>query len=369
MAPLTGLTVVEAANFLAGPLAGMILGDLGADVIKVEPPRGDPYRRVGTAYGDSSLQFKAGNQNKRSITLDLKSEAGLAELFSMLETADVLITNWRPAAAERMGLTADGVRERFPNLIWVRVSGYGPTGPREDQPAYDGIIQARSGSQLSGTDEPMNTNNNIADKVSAMFAAQTITAALHQRTRTGTGSVCDVAMVDAMAYFYGADVASGHRMVDREPDLDVGRQAMKALTLACAEGHLTLSPVTGAQLRRALEAAGVGDTFADVMNADRSETINVFFSSIEPALQARSALEWEEIFEEADVPAAAIRRFDEHIADPQTVHNETYVPVHDPSIDGDWLLVRYPAFFDGKRAETAELPAPMLTPPEPDEDA
>ncbi|MEM7092516.1 MAG: CoA transferase [Actinomycetota bacterium] len=362
MAPLSGITIVEAANFIAGPMAGQMLADLGADVIKVEPPRGDPYRRVGRTYGDASLQFRATNQNKRSVFLDLKTEDGMAELRSLLAEADVLLTNWRPGVAERMGLSAEQVRADFPELIWVRVSGYGPDGPRADEPAYDGIIQARSGGQLSGGDVPMNTNNNIADKVSAMFAAQTITAAIHQRTRTSTGAVCDVAMSDSMAYFYGTDSAAGHRMADNEPDPSVGIGLAGDLSAETAEGYLTLSPVTGKQLRRALEVAGVGDRFGDVMDADRSSTITVFGDIISPALMQRAALEWEELFKAADVPAAAVRTFTQHLEDPQTVHNRTYTNVYDEGLEGDWRMVRFPALFDGEPAETAGLPAPSLPP-------
>jgi len=152
----------------------------------------------------------------------------------------VLITNWRPGVAERMGLTAEQVREDFPQLVWVRVSGYGPDGPRAGLPAFDGIVQARSGAMVSGVETPINVNNAVADKVSAMFAAQTVTAALHQRVNTGTGVV------------------------------------------------------------------------------------------------------WR------------------HLVDDQTVHNQTYQPVDDPSVDGDWLLVRFPSFFDGRRAETAGRAAPQL---------
>lgn len=362
MAPLDGVKVIEAANYIAGPFGGMILADLGADVIKVEPPRGDPYRRLGRPYGDSSLQFKAANQNKQSVTVDLKTESGMAQLFELLEDADVLITNWRPAAAERMGLTAERIRRDYPQLIWVRVSGYGPDGPREPQPAYDSIIQARSGALLLGTERPMNTNNNVADKVSAMFAAQTVTAALHQRSRTGTGVVCDVPMVDAMAYFYGGDASSGHRITGQEPDEAIANTLINDLTMETADGYLALSPVSGRQLRRAMEAAGVGDQFAKVMDADRSRTIEVFTEVMGEPLRQRAALEWEEIFDEADVPAAAVRSFDQHIADPQTEHLGTYTPVADDSLDGDWLLVRYPALFDGERVDTAEQAAPRLQP-------
>ena len=293
MAPLTGLKVIEAASFLSGPMASMILADLGASVTKVEPPRGDPYRRFGRSYGDSSLLFKATNQNKTSVALDLKSDEGIADLFALLADADVLITNWRPSVAPKMGLTAERVRKDFPRLVWVRVSGYGQNGPRAELPAYDGIVQARSGSALSGTEEPMNTNNSIADKVSAMFAAQTITAALHQRERTGAGSVCDLAMVDALAYFYGADISAGHRIVGAEPDLVVGSTVLRDSTFETAEGYINLAPVTGRQLRRALEAAGRGDAFSDVMNAEPGDTFETFSMAIAPELVKRAAIEWE----------------------------------------------------------------------------
>jgi crotonobetainyl-CoA:carnitine CoA-transferase CaiB-like acyl-CoA transferase len=341
-------------------MAGMMLADLGATVIKVEPPRGDPYRRFGKPYGDSSLLFKAANGNKTSVALDLKTDEGIAALFELLADADVLITNWRPAVAPKMGLTPERVRSEFPKLIWCRVSGYGQDGPRSDLPAYDGIVQARSGSAISGTDEPMNTNNNIADKVSAMLAAQTITAALHQRERTGTGSICDMAMVDAMAYFYGADISAGHRVVGAEPDTDIAVQVLSDSNFPTAEGYLTLAPVTGRQLRRSMESAGCAEAFGTVMDAPRAETFNVFAANIAPKLMERAAAEWEEIFSANDVPAAAVRDFAQHIEDPQTVHNATYRPVADESLDGDWLLVRFPAFFDGEVVETANLPAPSI---------
>lgn len=368
MAPLTGLKVVEAASFLSGPMAGMMLADLGASVVKVEPPRGDPYRRFGKPFGDSSLLFKAANGNKTSVALDLKSETGITALFELLADADVLITNWRPSVAPRLGLTPERVRADFPRLIWCRVSGYGQDGPRSDLPAYDGIVQARSGSAVSGSDVPMNTNNSIADKVSAMFAAQTITAALHQRERTGTGSICDMAMVDAMAYFYGADISAGHRVVGAEPDTDVAVQVLSDSNFPTAEGYLTLAPVTGRQLRRAMETAGCAEAFPTVMDAPRAETFNVFAASIGPKLMERAATDWEDLFAANDVPAAAVRDFAQHLQDPQTIHNRTYQPVADESVDGDWLQVRFPAFFDGEVAETAGLPAPSIGSAHPDTD-
>lgn len=352
------MTVVEAASYLSGPMAGMMLADLGADVTKVEPPRGDPYRRLGPPYGDSSLAFKAANQNKRSVAIDLKSEAGFDEFATLLAGADVLLTNWRPGVAEELGLSAGGLRARFPRLVWARVSGYGQDGPRARLPAFDGIIQARSGGLVAGSDEPFNTNNNVADKVSAMFAAHAITAALFRRERSGEGAVVDLAMVDAMAYFYATDLGAGHRIADRDPDLRVASNLASPSIMATADGWLTVAPVSGRQLRASMEAAGVGDRFGEVMDADRSATFGLFTEIMGPALLTRTAVEWETIFADADVPAARIRSFDEHVTDEQTVHNGTYRPVDDPSVDGRWLVVRHPALFDGDPVSTTTLPAP-----------
>ncbi len=361
MAPLSGLQVVEAANFIAGPYAGMILADLGAQVTKVEAPRGDPYRRFGRMYGDSSLLFRATNQNKESVSLDLKTPQGIDALFELLRDADVFITNWRPSVAAGLGITEARIRSEHPTLIWVRVSGYGPSGPRSELPAYDGIVQARSGAVLSGVDKPLNTNNNVADKVSAMFAAQTVTAAVIERHRTGVGSICDVAMVDALAHFYGADISSGHRMADHDPDLTVGTNAVNDTSFATSDGFVTVSPVSGRQLRRALEAAGCGDAFSAVMEADRVDLFNTFAAAIAPALRTRTALEWEAIFAQADVPAAALRTFADHIEDEQTLHNGTYQEVIDPEV-GSWLNVRFPAWFDGEPVHVEQRAAPSLGP-------
>lgn len=358
-APLAGIKVIEAASFIAGPFGGMILADLGAEVIKVEPPRGDPYRRMGKAYGDSGLLFKATNQNKQSVTIDLKSEDGSARFFELLQDADILLTNWRPTVAPSLGITEERIRADFPNLIWVRVSGYGQHGPDSGLPAYDGIIQARSGSAVSNSDAPANVNNNVADKVSAMFAAQTATAAVVQRVASGTGSICDVAMVDAMAYFYGADISAGHRMVGREVDYGPAQASGNDATFATADGWLALAPVSGRQVRRAMEAAGVGEAFADIMSGDRDNVFATFVEAMRPPLLERSALDWQQVFRDADVPATVVLSFDEHLEDPQIVHNGTYAPAPHAATDG-WLHVRFPGLFNDAPATPKRAAAPTL---------
>jgi crotonobetainyl-CoA:carnitine CoA-transferase CaiB-like acyl-CoA transferase len=211
MRPLAGIRVIEAASYVSGPFAGLALADLGAAVVKVEPPTGDPYRRFGPQDDDGGVIFRAGNHNKRSVAIDLTTAEGLARLHGLLDEADVLITNWRPGVAEAFGLTSVAVTDRWPRLVWVRVSGYGQTGPMATLPAFDSIVQARVGFAAANGAEPRLSPSYIADKVTATFAAQSALAAIVQRGSTGRGCVVDLAMLDALAYFDTPDLFAGHQ--------------------------------------------------------------------------------------------------------------------------------------------------------------
>lgn len=364
MTPLAGIKVVEAAAFISGPFATMILADLGAEVIKVEPPRGEPYRRLGNLYGTSSLVFRGCNQNKAGIALDLKSSDGFARLQHLLADADIFLTNWRPGVAESMGLTADAVREAFPNLIWVRVSGYGQTGPKAKNPAYDGVIHAESGAMLSGRGDgrrPVVMNSNVADKVTAMTAAQTATAALLERARTGRGMICDVAMLDANAYFY-SDISPGYRIPEHPVDPYPGVSAAGRTTFATGDGWITVVPVTGRQLRGVLAAIGESHRWDRMKEAGSEAIWPQMLELVEPALLTESAEVWAERFTAEDVPCTAVKDFSGHIADPQVLHNRTYVAVDDPGT-GTFMQVRYPAIFDGQPVAIDRRSAPDLKPP------
>jgi len=361
MQPLAGIRVIEAASYISGPFAGAILADLGAEVIKVEPRgKGDPYRRFGPIYGDSSLVFKAVNQNKASVFLDLKDDADFAEFQRMLADADVLITNWRPAVAPSLGLDADAVQRDHPRLVWVRVSGYGQDGPMADMPAYDSIVQARTGGLLVGTDSPALPPNLLADKVSAMSAAQAASAALIQRERTGKGAICDMAMMDAMAYFNAADIAVGHRIAGQPPDARVIENLTGNRPYATADGWMVLSPVSGKQVRGALSAVGRGAAWDElVTHAGQGDFMERFAAIMEPEVRERTTAELELAFREADVPASAIMSIDEHLSDEQIVHNRTYGEVEEPGL-GPWLRPRTPALFNGEPAETTGSASPPL---------
>lgn len=360
MRPLAGVRVIESASYVSGPFAGLTLADLGAEVLKVEPPKGDPYRRFGPQDADGGVIFRGVNRNKRSAAIDLRSSEGLGELHGLLDSADILITNWRPGVAEAFGLDSDSVTNRWPRLVWVRISGYGQTGPMAMLPSFDSIVQARLGVSAALGDEPVLLPMYIADKVTATFAAQSALAALVQRSSTGLGCVVDVAMIDALAYFDAPDLLAGHQIPGRH-DERVGRMLRAPRPLPTADGWIVLAPVSGKQLKRALIAAGLEGSIDDMRSQpDPIATSDRFYELLGDALRGRTTAEWQEIFAGADVPASPVMTKAEHLVDEQVVHNATYRIVDDPTL-GNVRRVRHPALFAGAPVDTDDLPCPALT--------
>ena len=188
MKPLEGIRVIEAAQMVAGPLAGMILAEQGADVIKVELPDGvgERIRSFGSRRNGMSSVFQAVNRGKRSIVVDSKDEAGRDVMYRLAASAEVFLQNFRPGVAERLGLSEADLRAANPDLVYVSVSGFGPTGPRSGEKVYDYVVQAMSGMAALQADDggrPQLTRHVIVDKVTAMTVAQAITAALLARER------------------------------------------------------------------------------------------------------------------------------------------------------------------------------------------
>lgn len=359
MRPLSGVRVVDAASYVSGPFAALMLADLGADVLRVEPPRGDPYRRFGPQRDGTGTIFRAVNRNKRSVFLDLKEPDGITELERILDDTDVLVTNWRPGVAEGFGLERDRVRARWPRLVWARVSGYGQSGPMSSLPAFDSILQARVGLASVVGDEPQLLPAYVADKVTASFVAQSVLAALVQRGRTGEGAVIDVAMLDAFAYFDVPDLFADHERVDDDGG-HVGRMLAAPRTLPTADGWVVLAPVSGRQIKRALAAAGL-ESAIDELKAipDVAASSHRFFELFGDHLRTRTTDEWMRIFAEADVPASAVLTKAEHLADPQVAHNGVYRVVDEPGV-GPVRRLRHPALFNGEPVDTDDLAPPSL---------
>ena len=198
---LAGIRVVEQGTFITGPCAGMMLADLGADVIKIESPEGDPYR----AYqgGQYSPHFQAYNRNKRSLALDLKNAQDHALFERMVREADVFIQNFRPGTAERLGVGVERLHEINPRLVYCSISGFGSSGPYTDRPSYDSVAQALSGflSVVVDYQRPQFLGPALADAITGLYAAYGILGALVERGRTSRGRLVEVSMLEAMAHF------------------------------------------------------------------------------------------------------------------------------------------------------------------------
>src|SRR5580693_8770461 len=200
-AALSGIRIVEQGTFITGPCAGMMLADLGADVIKVESPEGDPYRSYqGDQY---SPHFQAYNRNKRSIALDLKQAAERVVFDGLVREADVFIQNFRPGTAIRLGAGPERLCVINPGLIYTSISGFGSSGPYAERPSYDSVAQALSGflSVVVDSDRPRFLGPALADAITGIYAAYGVLGALVQRGRTAQGSLVEVSMLEAMAHF------------------------------------------------------------------------------------------------------------------------------------------------------------------------
>ena len=363
--PLSGVRVVEAASYVSGPFAGMILADLGASVLKVEPPGGDPYRRFGRAEGGVGIMFANANRNKRSELVDLKTEAGRRRFAELITDADVLLTNWRPGAAEELGFDAASVRSLNSRLVWCRVSGFGQDGPLAKAPAFDTVIQARAGimSMQGGPGSPESVRGYLVDKVTASFVAQAIMAALVQRGATGEGTVVDVSMLDVIAYFMGPDLLAERTLVDDEQGRPALAQQLTALRcVPTADGWVLVSPVRAKQLKGMASAAGHPEWIDELRGeSDPGKRTARIYDLVAGVTPTATTAEWIRRFEEHDVPAAPVLDLDQHLADRQVEHNRTYVFYEHPAL-GRVRQPRYPA----RRAGPGDPPVPSPSPPLPE---
>jgi CoA:oxalate CoA-transferase len=348
--PLDGIRILELASFVSGPFATMMLCDLGAEVIKVEPPpKGDPMRGLGRHETGLSPLFVNTNRGKRSITLDLKEPTAQRELHALLATADILVCNWRPAVAARLGLIDAELAVEFLRLIRVYVSGWGPDGPLADSPAFDSVVQARVGltdTQGDGN-KPALVNTLVVDKLAAAMVGQATLAGLLARERLGVAERIDVAMLDAAAYLNFPDAMANRTFVDRQP-VEARSVLSTNRPLETKNGWIIVVPVTAGQMRRACSAIGREELGAELLAlSDASNLISRFFDEIEVSTRTDTTDHWLEAFAHFDVPAAPCLTLDEHLDDPQTRHNKLYAITQWPEWPelGAMRDVRYPATF------------------------
>ena len=346
--PLTGMKVLEVATFIAGPFAGQLLGDLGADVIKVEPPGGDPFR--GFNVGGYGTHFVAYNRNKRSIVVDQKSEDAQATMRKLVEWADVFLENARPGVWDRMGLGYQTVREWNPSLIYCSVSGFGKDGPWAARPAFDGVGQGLSGmaSQLLDTRKPGVIGPAFSDCISGMTAAYSILAAYIARQQTGQGQHVDVAMLAATAAFLNSEASSFFQ--DKQVYGPRQRaQGSQSFAFGCSDGKMLTAHVSAVDRfwDNLIKAAGRQELGQDERFKTRPQRVKNFDlleSILAEEFVKRPRAEWEQILEEADVPYAPVLTLDEVFETPQAKHLGMKLTLQHPK-EREVTLVGPPARF------------------------
>jgi crotonobetainyl-CoA:carnitine CoA-transferase CaiB-like acyl-CoA transferase len=350
--PLDGTRVIDLTTMISGPLATMLLGDQGADVIKVEPPgTGDLTRLLGGTRRGLAATFATSNRNKRSVVLDLKHARGRGILERLIAGADLFVQNFRPGTAERMGLGEDALREIKPDLIYVSISGFGESGPYAKKRVYDPLIQALSGLATIQADRdtgrPRMVRLIVPDKLTAMTAAQAMTAALFARQRTGRGQHVRLSMLDAMVSFLWPEGMSGHTFVGDESERYRTRLSQD-LVFETTDGYITAGAVSDDEWRGLARAVGHPEWLDDPRFATPARRIANAADRLEllaQVLATRTSAEWLERLDAEGVPCAPILSRDELLTHPQIEANELVVESVHPHV-GPMRQTRPAARFD-----------------------
>jgi crotonobetainyl-CoA:carnitine CoA-transferase CaiB-like acyl-CoA transferase len=349
---------------VAGPVATMMLADQGAEVIKIEPPRGDLMRHLSRGRNGMSASFLCCNRNKRSLAVDLKAAEGLAIVKKLIATAQVLVHNFRPGAAERVGLGEDAVRAIRRDLVYVSISGFGERGPYAGQRAYDPVIQALSGLEEiqrdRDTGRPRMVRAIIADNTTALTAAQAITAALFARERSGQGQHVRIAMLDAMISYLWPEAMASLTFVGEEIDPSEGDQGPD-LVFAAQDRYLTaaaLSDEEWAGMCRALNRQDLIDDPRFKTVRDRSVHAVERREIVSAELEKWTASEILQRLLNNDVPSAPVLSRFELLQDRQVQENHI-LEEFQSEIFGKVRMPRPAARFDRTPAGVREL-APLL---------
>lgn len=361
LGPLEGIRVVELCGWFTGPMTACILADQGADVIKVEPPSGDPYRISGARRGGHSASFMAANRNKRSITLDIKQADQKEILLKLIARADVFIQNSRPGAMERLGLSAERLRAQFPRLIHTSISGFGQSGPYAGDGAYDMIIQALSGVMAIHTDQqgqPQTVKTLLVDKLTPPIVAQAITSALFRRERTGEGATLEYAMLDGMVWWMWPDAMMHQTFVG---DGAEGATAVSAVNMVYPtdDGFLVCAPHEDKDWSKFIQVVGrpeLADNPLISTSRGRRTNLHDFTKVMRESFGGKTTAEWCALLREQGIPCAPVLSPDEVRHHPQLIWNETVQEVDHPEA-GRHRTVRAPVLFDGE-ANAVLRPAP-----------
>ncbi len=341
--PLHGYRVIDLTTMIAGPMAAMLLADQGADVIKVEgPDRPDHVRRAGYGRDGLTASFLNNNRNKRSLAVDLKHPSGRAVLSQVLRGADVLMQNFRPGVMDRLGLGYAALKALNPGLVYVSMSGFGETGPYAHKPVYDPIIQALSGLATvqagSDTGRPRLVRTIVPDKVTALTAAQAVTAALLARDRpaakggTGEGQHVRLSMLDSIIAFLWSSDMGGLTFVGHEVAVQKAATFID-LIYETAAGYISVSVMTDEQWRALAGCVGHPEWLEDARfgtPALRDANANARLQLIQDALRARSAADWLALLDAAGVPCAPVLTRRQVLDHPQVQANGVVAELEHP---------------------------------------
>jgi formyl-CoA transferase len=336
---LHGLRVIDVTQVMAGPFCSMLLADLGADVIKVEPPAGDSTRRMPGAVGTDSPSFNAVNRGKRSIVLNLKTPEGVEALTRLARSADILVENYRPGVMAALGLDYARLSRFNPRLIYASISGYGQTGPQKNKGGFDLVAQGVSGI-MSVTGEPagapVKAGVPLTDLGAALFAAVGILAALESRHETGRGQQVDTSLLDAgvgLSVWEATQYFSGRGIPERLGSAH--RMSAPYQAFRCSDGFITIGGANDRSFRRLCEVLGHSE-WADAAqfktDGERIRNREELAARIESITRTKPRDHWLERFDENGIPCGPINDYAQVFLDPQVLARELVVDIEHPTL-------------------------------------
>jgi formyl-CoA transferase len=329
--PLAGFRILDLTQVVSGPFCTMLLGDMGADVIKVEPPEGDSTRRFGRPLKNGvTATFLAFNRNKRSLVVDLKKDRGRDIVRKLAVKSDVMIENNRPGVADRLGIGYADIRRLNPKIVYCSICGFGPKGHYANAPAYDPVIQGFSGmAAVQGAgDKPTAVKMALADKVSGLTAALSIVSALHAARNRGVGQYVRVPMLEAMMAFSANDSMVGYVFVPEDEYKDQTPKNGSLDPFRTKDGYVTIAPYTDEQWERLLSGIGHPEWW---QIKDRRERLRTCLKGIAQLCPEHESAHWLKIIEESDCPGGPVHNYDTLFSDPEIIANENFTIYEHPA--------------------------------------
>lgn len=364
--PLAGIRVLDLTRALAGPFCTMVLGDLGADVVKVEPLGGDMIRNWGPFDRGTSAYYLSGNRNKRGVALNFRDPNGLSLLREMALSCDVVVENFRSGAMEAMGLGYESLAKDNPRLVYASVSGFGSTGPASQRPGFDQIAQGYSGlMSVTGTAEsgPVRVGVAIGDQTSGMWCAIGVLGAILQRNATGVGRRVETSLLAGLVGLMSVQ-AQRYLSLGETPGLAGNTHPVISPygVFQTKDGPLNIAPATSDMWRRLCTVLGLPDLADDpryATNAERIERRAELKARIEDRLKERTRAEWSKLLLEADIPAGPINTLADVFADEQVKHLKLVERVQHAEL-GPVNMVGSPIVYDRRHGESIYASPPVL---------